>query len=75
MKVGILFKYYLSVLIERKGFEYLIKAMPYVLKEHENARLIIVGSGPLETKLKNLFMKWALGMKWRLLRMFPMMNY
>ncbi|MEN6553023.1 MAG: glycosyltransferase [Methanobacterium sp.] len=41
-------------LIERKGFEYLIRAMPHVLKEHENARLKIVGSGPLESKLKSL---------------------
>jgi len=41
-------------LIERKGFEYLIRAMPQVLKEHENARLNIVGSGPLESKLNEL---------------------
>ena len=41
-------------LIERKGFEYLIRAMPHVLKEHVNARLKIVGSGPLESKLKEL---------------------
>lgn len=41
-------------LIERKGFEYLIKAMPSVLKEHNHVRLKIVGSGPLESKLKDL---------------------
>ena len=41
-------------LIERKGFEYLIKAMKDVLKEHENVTLRIVGSGPLEKKLKEL---------------------
>lgn len=41
-------------LIERKGFEYLIKSMKYVLKEHENVKLIIVGSGPLEQNLKDL---------------------
>nr|WP_276698471.1 glycosyltransferase [Methanobacterium formicicum] len=41
-------------LIERKGFEYLIKAMPFVLKEHKQARLKIVGSGPMESKLKEL---------------------
>ncbi|CDG65352.1 MAG: hypothetical protein PWQ15_295 [Methanobacterium sp.] len=48
-------------LIERKGFEYLIKAMPDVLKEHKNARLKIVGSGPLESKLKTLIYELGLG--------------
>lgn len=43
-------------LIERKGFEYLIRAMPHVLKKHGNARLKILGSGPLESKLK-MFIK------------------
>ena len=41
-------------LIERKGFEYLIKAMEHVLEKHENVKLKIVGSGPLEGKLKVL---------------------
>lgn len=41
-------------LIERKGFEYLIKAMKHVLEKHENVKLKIVGSGPLEGKLKAL---------------------
>jgi glycosyltransferase involved in cell wall biosynthesis len=41
-------------LIERKGFEYLIKAMKKVLNEHSNVQLTIVGSGPLEKKLKEL---------------------
>jgi glycosyltransferase involved in cell wall biosynthesis len=41
-------------LIERKGFEYLIKAVKAVLEVHDNVKLIIVGSGPLETKLKTL---------------------
>ncbi|MGB9978574.1 glycosyltransferase family 4 protein [Methanobacterium sp.] len=41
-------------LIERKGFEYLIKAVKEVLKEHKNVQLTIVGSGPLEKKLNNL---------------------
>ena len=48
-------------LIERKGFEYLIRAMPHVLKENENARLKIVGSGPLESKLKSLIYELDLG--------------
>jgi glycosyltransferase involved in cell wall biosynthesis len=41
-------------LIERKGFEYLIRAMKEVLVKHRNVKLKIVGSGPLEGKLKNL---------------------
>jgi len=41
-------------LIERKGFEYLIKAMPNVLKKYANVKLKIVGSGPLEGDLKCL---------------------
>lgn len=47
-------------LIERKGFQYLIKAMKEVLKKHNNARLKIVGSGPLENKLKNLIKELGL---------------
>src|SRR5690606_14251241 len=41
-------------LIERKGFEYLIMAMKEVLEKYSNTRLNIIGSGPLENKLKNL---------------------
>lgn len=48
-------------LIERKGFEYLIRAMPRVLDEHENASLKIVGSGPLESELKELIYELDLG--------------
>ncbi|MCE7699547.1 MAG: glycosyltransferase family 4 protein, partial [Methanobacterium paludis] len=41
-------------LIERKGFEYLIKAMNDVLERYDNVYLRIVGSGPLEKQLKRL---------------------
>ena len=41
-------------LIERKGFEYLIKAVKDVLEVHDNVKLIIVGSGPLEIQIKKL---------------------
>ncbi len=41
-------------LIERKGFEYLIRAVNEVLNKHKDVRLTIVGSGPLEEKLKSL---------------------
>lgn len=47
-------------LIERKGFEYLIKAIQEVLKKHVNVRLTIVGSGPLEKMLKYLIKKLEL---------------
>lgn len=47
-------------LIERKGFEYLIKAMKYVLERHENVKLKIVGSGPLEGKLKSFIKDFEL---------------
>lgn len=41
-------------IIERKGFKYLIKSIKEVLKEHNNVRLKIVGSGPLEKQIKQL---------------------
>ncbi len=40
--------------IERKGFEYLIKAVKEVLKEYNNVTLKIIGSGPLKNKLQYL---------------------
>ncbi len=51
----------MGYLIERKGFEYLIRAMPHVLEEHANARLKIVGSGPMESELKELIYELELG--------------
>lgn len=41
-------------LVEKKGFEYLIKAMPLVIREIPTTKLIIGGTGPEESKLKNL---------------------
>ena len=41
-------------LIERKGFDYLVKAVKEVLKTHSEVRLNIVGSGPLEMQIKKL---------------------
>jgi glycosyltransferase involved in cell wall biosynthesis len=46
-------------LIERKGVKYLISAMPKVL-DKINARLEIVGSGPLSEELKRLIVKLRL---------------
>ena len=39
--------------IERKGFDYLIRSMPLVLK-HQHAHLIIAGTGPLWDSLREL---------------------
>ena len=38
---------------EKKGLIYLINAMPIVLNKHPDARLTIVGHGPLEDAIKN----------------------
>lgn len=47
----------IGYLIERKGFEYLIKAVNEVLKERDDVKLKIVGSGPLEKQIKNLIIE------------------
>ena len=39
-------------LAEKKGFKYLIEAMPLILKEIPSARLAIIGFGPQKTKLE-----------------------
>ena len=41
-------------LVEKKGLECLIKAIPGVIKELPQTRLFIIGRGPLEGKLKAL---------------------
>ena len=41
-------------LSEKKGLEYLIKAMPTVLVKFPKSKLIVIGSGEEETKLKSL---------------------
>jgi len=50
----------IGYLIERKGFEYLIKAVEEVLKVHNNVKLKIVGSGPLEVRIKKLIKELGL---------------
>jgi glycosyltransferase involved in cell wall biosynthesis len=54
--------------IERKGFEYLIRAMSYVLRKHSNVKLTIVGSGPLEKKLKDLLKELKLEDKVKIIK-------
>lgn len=41
-------------LIKWKGFEYLVRAFPYVLDKFSQAKLVIVGKGPEEENLKKL---------------------
>jgi len=41
-------------LVEKKGIEYLIKAIPMVIKEMPDSELIIVGSGPLNDYIHKL---------------------
>jgi glycosyltransferase involved in cell wall biosynthesis len=44
----------LGRLVYKKGFEYLIRAMPAILKTHANTVLIIAGEGDLDQELKSL---------------------
>ena len=39
-------------LVWRKGFQYLIEAMPIILSKHPNAKLVIVGTGPMRGDLE-----------------------
>lgn len=48
------FLLFVGRLTEKKGVEYLIKAMPDIVKENKKTKLLIVGSGELENKLKSL---------------------
>jgi glycosyltransferase involved in cell wall biosynthesis len=51
---------YAGRLIDVKGVEYLIRAFPSVLEKHGDARLHIVGSGPLKKELVSLSGKLGL---------------
>jgi len=39
-------------LVEKKGVQHLLEAMPAVLKKHPTVRLILAGSGPMEEELR-----------------------
>lgn len=47
-------------LVPWKGFETLIDIMPYILQHIPDAKLVIVGSGPCERRLKNKIMEQRL---------------
>lgn len=59
-------------LTEKKGVEFLIKSMPEILKKHPKAKLMIIGSGELEKKLKDLTIQLKLAD--RILFMGPLTN-
>lgn len=48
------FLLFVGRLAPEKGIEYLIGAMPSVLEKHPKAKLLVIGGGTLEEKLKNL---------------------
>ena len=49
-------------LVARKGYVSLLRALPLILKEHENAKLVIVGRGHMKKKL--LKIAEELGVLW-----------
>ena len=48
-------------LIEKKGYEYAIKAIKKVIHTHKNIKYYIVGNGPLRNKLESLVLQFDLG--------------
>jgi colanic acid/amylovoran biosynthesis glycosyltransferase len=44
-------------LVEKKGHEYMIRALAEIFEKYENIEYLIVGSGPLENELKELVVK------------------
>lgn len=41
-------------LVEKKGTEYLIRALPEIIRRHPDTRLIVIGEGPLRPRLESL---------------------
>jgi glycosyltransferase involved in cell wall biosynthesis len=41
-------------LVAKKGFGFLVRAMPTLIQEHETARLVVAGAGDLEQELRSL---------------------
>ncbi len=64
IEYGILSKFivlFVGRLVEVKGCEYLIRSFRRVLDKFDNIQLIIVGTGSLETRLKNMVQELDLG--------------
>ena len=47
-------------LVYKKGFAYLIKAMPRILQRHKNTVLLVAGEGGVKGELEDLVMKYKL---------------
>ena len=41
-------------MVYKKGFEYLIRAVPAILREHPSAKIVIAGGGDLQPRLESL---------------------
>jgi glycosyltransferase involved in cell wall biosynthesis len=41
-------------MVYKKGFEYLIRAVPAILREHPHAKIVIAGGGDLQSRLESL---------------------
>ncbi len=51
---------FIGRIVEKKGVQYLIKAMPDILLEYPDTQLVICGDGPLKTDFENLTMNMGL---------------
>lgn len=51
---------YLGLLAEKQGVQLIIEALPEILKKIPEVKLVIVGSGPLEVKLKQMVKEYKL---------------
>jgi len=51
------FLLFVGRLVEKKGVKYLLEAMPAILKSQPKAKLLIIGTGSEEERLKNLSME------------------
>ena len=50
-------------MVERKGFRYLVEAMPYILDKFPNTKLIIGGDGPERKNIENIAKKLGISDK------------
>ena len=50
----------LGRLVYKKGFEYLVRAMPHLLEQCSDLRVVIAGGGALEEELRNLARNFGL---------------
>jgi len=62
----------LGRIVEKKGVQYLIRAMPDILREYPETELILCGDGPLRPELENLARKWVLRIMSDSLDIYPM---